>query len=279
MIGCHLFFWSITHLMPYWGIFCFGWDLQIFMDSHAYLHLRGAHQDEDLFVILSWSLGGLFLKPPSQARIFQHLNVVILLIRDTSLLMRESDSIVDLDNEDQIFDDGWFHVIQFPTYHISDAILGHISVLVEICRFSWSCMLISTYEICAEMMTYLLSYPDPLVEPLWSHLVKLVFFGVWLSSCFSFWVMDLDDEGRAPDDRWLEAIWFFWPITHLIPYWGIFSIRLRFVDLHWLSWPSPVTRCTLGWWFDFIFPWSSGGAFLESFGRAYIFLCCHDSWM
>ena len=64
------------------------------------------------------------------AHIFRHLDVVILLIRDTSLLMRQSDSIVDLDYGDQILDDGWFHVIQFLTYHISDAILWHISVLV-----------------------------------------------------------------------------------------------------------------------------------------------------
>ena len=48
-------------------------------------------------------------------------------------------------------------------------------------------------------------------------------------------VMDSDDEDRTPEDRWLEAIWFFWPITHLMPYWGIFIFWLRFVDLHWFS--------------------------------------------
>ena len=51
-------------------------------------------------------LSGAFLEPLSQTRIFRHLDVVILLIRDTSLLMRRSDSIVDLDYGDQILDDG-----------------------------------------------------------------------------------------------------------------------------------------------------------------------------
>ena len=84
-------------------------------------------------------------------------------------------------------------------------------------------------------------------------------------------VMDSDDEDRTPEDRWLEAIWFFWPITHLMPYWGIFSFWLRFVDLHWFAWSSLVTRCTSGWWFASISPWFSGGAFLKTFDWACIF--------
>ena len=32
----------------------------------------------------------------------------------------------DLDYRDHTFDDGWFHATPFSTYHISDAILGHI---------------------------------------------------------------------------------------------------------------------------------------------------------
>ena len=51
-------------------------------------------------------------------------------------------------------------------YHTSDSILGHIYVSIEIYRSSWSRMIIPTYEIHAEMMIYLLSYHDPLVEPL-----------------------------------------------------------------------------------------------------------------
>ena len=71
----------------------------------------------------------------------------------------------------------------------------------------------------------------------------------------------------------------FWPITHLVPYWGIFPLRLRFVDLHGFAWSSSVTRYPPSWWFDFIFPWFSDGAFLEAFSQACIFWYCHDSWV
>ena len=60
----------------------------------------------------------------------------------------------------------------FSVYHTSDAILGHISLLVEIYRSSWSCMIISTYEIHTETMTCFLSYHDPLVEPLLGHSIR-----------------------------------------------------------------------------------------------------------
>ena len=64
----------------------------------------------------------------------------------------------------------------FPIYHISDVILGHISLLVEIYRFSWSCMIISTYEIHTKTITCLLFYHDPLVEHLLGHSVKPTLF-------------------------------------------------------------------------------------------------------
>ena len=89
---------------------------------------------------------------------------------------------------------------------------------------------------------------DPPVKSLWSYPVRSTHFGTYMSSCFlpgyaslicgSDSVMDLGDQDCIVDDWWLEAIWFFWPITHLIPYWGIFPLRLRFVDLHWFAWPS-----------------------------------------
>ena len=40
----------------------------------------------------------------------------------------------------------------FPTYHTFDAILGHISVLVEICRSSLICMIVPSHEIHARTM-------------------------------------------------------------------------------------------------------------------------------
>ena len=60
----------------------------------------------------------------------------------------------------------------FLIYHTYDVILGHISLSVAIYRSSWSCMIISTYEIHTATMICLLSYHDPLVEPLLSHLVR-----------------------------------------------------------------------------------------------------------
>ena len=89
------------------------------------------------------------LSHPIKPVFFRHLYVIMLLIpRDISLMFG-----FDLDYGDRTFDGWWFHVTRFSTYHTSDAILGHISVPVEIYRFSWSCMLIPTYEIHIETMT------------------------------------------------------------------------------------------------------------------------------
>ena len=67
-------------------------------------------------------------------------------------------------------------------YHTSNVILGHIFVLVEICRSPLICMIIPTYEIHAKTITCLLSYHDLPREPLLSHLVKPALFGIWTSS-------------------------------------------------------------------------------------------------
>ena len=119
------------------------------MELHDHSHLRDAHRDNGVFVILSWSLSGAPLEPSNQAHIFRHLYVIMLLILGNISLTFG----FDLDYRDHTFDDGWFHVTPFPTYHISDAILGHISISIEIYRFSWSCMLVPTYEIRIETMT------------------------------------------------------------------------------------------------------------------------------
>ena len=41
----------------------------------------------------------------------------------------------------------------FPTYHTSDAILGHISYSVKICRSSLICMIIPSYKMYVRLMT------------------------------------------------------------------------------------------------------------------------------
>ena len=62
----------------------------------------------------------------------------------------------------------------FSTYHTSDAILGHIFVLVEICRSPLICMIIPIYEIHVKLMIYFLFYDDSLVEYFLSHLVRFI---------------------------------------------------------------------------------------------------------
>ena len=106
----------------------------------------------------------------------------------------------------------------FPIYHTSDAILGHISLSIEICRSSWSCMIISTYEIHIEKMTCLLSYHDPLVEPLLGHSVRptlwyldilmLLLLGDASLMFGPESVVDLDDWDYTFDDGWFEVIQF-----------------------------------------------------------------------
>ena len=92
------------------------------MELHDHSHLRDACRDEDVFLILSWSLNEAHLEPSNQVRIFRHLYVIMLLILEDVFLTFG----FDLDYRDHTFGDGWFHVTPFSTYHISDAILGHI---------------------------------------------------------------------------------------------------------------------------------------------------------
>ena len=142
----------------------------------------------------------------------------------------------------------------FSIYHTSDAILGHISVSIEICRFSWSHMTL-TYGIHVETMTYLLSYHDLPGEPLLSHSVRPTLFDIWMPSCFFFWETFIWSVGLI--QLWTLMI----RITHLVmddlvPFnfltyhtsdaiLGIFPFWLRFVDLHGFPWSSPTTRYTL----------------------------------
>ena len=74
----------------------------------------------------------------------------------------------------------------FLIYHIFDVILEHISISDEVYQSSWSYMIISTYEVCAETMTCSLSYHDLSAEPLWSHSARPTFLGIWLSPSLLF---------------------------------------------------------------------------------------------
>ena len=87
-----------------------------FMDLHgvAYsTHLRDTHWGDDLFVILSWSSSGASLEPSSQTHTFRHLDVIMIFLLGYAFLTCGSDSVMDVDDQDHTFDDGWFDVIWF----------------------------------------------------------------------------------------------------------------------------------------------------------------------
>ena len=64
-------FYDLAQIWCHTGAyFIVGWDLHIFIELHTHPHLRDAHRDEDVFVILSWSPGGASLEPSSQTHIF-----------------------------------------------------------------------------------------------------------------------------------------------------------------------------------------------------------------
>ena len=112
------------------------------------------------------------------------------------------------------------------------------------------------------------------------HLVVIMF--LILGYPFDLWVLFSCGHGWLGLHTWWWMIWchlVFQPITHSMPYWGIFLFWLGFVNLHWFAWSSPFTRYTPSWWFAFILSWFSSGAFLESFNQAHAFWYCCDSWM
>ena len=117
-----------------------------------------------------------------------------------------------------------FVLSDFSTYHISDTIVGHISISIESYRSSWSYMITPTYRMHTETRTCSLFYHDPPVEPLLSYLVRPVFFSICMSSCFLFremfpWrlgsigIMEIThlmmDDFMSPD---------FQPTIYLMPY-------------------------------------------------------------
>ena len=77
--------------------------------------------------------------------------------------------------------------------------------------------------------------------------------------------VDIDDWDYTFNDGWSDVFWFFRSTTHLMPYWGIFPFRLRFIDLHGVAWSSPLTRCMLSLWSTVILSWSPSRVSLRSF--------------
>ena len=190
----------------------------------------------------------------------------------------------------RMFDDRWFHDARSSTYHTFDAILGHITILDEIYRSWWSCVLM---PICERRVSRHWSiccfYDDSSVGPLGSCLVRPTLLYASMSSCFP--------SERRPSDLW---VWFScihrW-LRSCIRWWVIWAhlvfltchrfdatpghippFRSRFVD-------SPlICMTTLGFeihiglmiWFHYVL--ILRGAFLDSFSRIRISWYSRDSW-
>ena len=113
MIQCCLIFQSTIHLMPYWGIFPF--QLR-FIDFHEVTwssSLTRCMSSWWPIVILSWSPSGVSLGLFNQAHTFWHLDVITLLFLEGILLVFGSGLVVDINDWDCTFDDGWSNVIWF----------------------------------------------------------------------------------------------------------------------------------------------------------------------
>ena len=123
------------------------------------------------------------------------------------------------------------------------------------------------------------SFPRPLgSDVLPGFLNNINYHIIWLR-----WMLQTFNKSRKVGLRILWwMIWcrlIFWPTTHLVPYWGIFSSWLRFADLHWFARSSLFTRYMSSWWYVFILSWLSSEAFLKSFSQTHIFLYFYDSLM
>ena len=142
----------IPHLIPYWGIFTFRLR---FIDLHRIACLSLLTR----FMLRWWPIFHLIisprrasLRPSSQAHTFLHLVVIMFLILGYAFW---SVGLIQLRTRmtriaHSIMDD--LISFGFPTYHTFDAILGHISILVEICRSSLICMIVPSHEIHVEPM-------------------------------------------------------------------------------------------------------------------------------
>ena len=147
----------------------------------------------------------------------------------------------------RVFDDRWFHATRSSTYHTSDAILGHISISIEIYGSSWSCMLILICETYAEMTIYSLSsrwflsgaYREPSRQ---AHAFRCLDVDMLSSEGRLFYMWDW----FSCRHRWFEFIWFF-DMLHSRCHTGSYSPSWsRFIDPHWFTWLSTVMGYTPG---------------------------------
>ena len=152
-------------------------------------------------------------------------------------------------------------------YHTSDAILGHIFLSIEIYRSSWSHMILITHEMHVELMVYCYL----IVIPQWSLFWAIQSgsrFLIFRCHVFDIWTWFSCEYGWLGLHIWWWMIWcclIFWSTIHLMPYWDIFPLWLRFIDLHGFVCPPPLTRCVSSWWSTVILSWSPSWVSLSPF--------------
>ena len=148
-------FYDLAQIWCHTGAyFIFGWDLQIFIELHTHPHLRDAHRDEDVFVILSWSPSWASLGSFSQAHTFWYLDILmLLLLRDAFWYVDSFRLWIWMTRITHLMMDN-LRLSDFSIYHTFDVILGHISFSVEICISSWSHMILITHKTHVELIDY-----------------------------------------------------------------------------------------------------------------------------
>ena len=191
----------------------------------------GRRHDRCLIMILQRSIPkAIQLGPPFSALGCHHASP-----SERYILDHGYDSVMDLDDQDYMFDDRWFHVT-------CSSDLSHFWCHTgAYFRFDWD----------LQVFIELHAHPhlrdthrddDPPVESLSSYPVRSALFGTYMSSCFlsghaflicgSDSVMDSGDQGCIVDDWWFDVSWSFGLVVHLMPYWGILPFRMRFMDFH-----------------------------------------------
>ena len=140
------------------------------------------------------------------------------------------DSVMDLDDQDYMFDERWFHVT-------CSSDLSHIRCHTgAYFRFRWD-LRIFTEVTCLMrdgfMSLVLLTYYAP--DAIRGH----IFHFRWDLWIFTDVACSMIDDFMLPGLR---------PIICLMPYWGILPFRMRFIDLGGVTRLSPFARRTSRRW-------------------------------
>ena len=158
---------------------------------------------------------------------------MLLPLGDASLIFG-SDSVVDMDDWDYIFDDGWSDVWFSNLLHIWFHTRAY-SVLIRIYRSSLISMIIPTYEIHVELMICFCFIMIPNRASLWPfgqahtfwYLDVIMFLPLGDASLIfgSNSVVDMDDWDYTFDDVWSD-VWFS-DLPHIRCHIGAYSVLVE----------------------------------------------------